>query len=228
MAVCSRDGVATNAPVSQERVQGISSSRKRSKFKVQFLLNMYHFHTIIKSENHKSKPHQLGTVYTYVLTLLTFLSPCLKPMYGVRDPVSMHCRAALNQSREFQKEARQPRHRVKCAQPPTGRGAALPVQHRAGIRGSPQQQQGSALLHHWPEPKSAPGLLTLASMSHLLPSEPPGASCFPFYHLEGQCPLGDSDTPQQDSPVSFYFPPTAPSNPAPTSCPEKMTSPGEQ
>ena len=116
---------------------------------------------------------------------------------------------------------------MKCAQPPTGRGAALPTQHRSGIRGSPQQHQGSALLHHWPEPKSAPGLLTLASMSHLLPSEPPGASCFPFYHLEGQCPLGDSDTPQQDSPVSFYFPPTTPSNPVPTSCPEKMTSPGD-
>ena len=92
LTVCSHDGVATTASVSQERVQSISSSRKRSKFKVQFLLNMYHFHTIIKSQNHKSKPHQLGTVYTYVLTLLTYLSPCLKPMYGVRDPVSMHGR----------------------------------------------------------------------------------------------------------------------------------------
>lgn len=173
----------------------------------------------------------MGTVYTYVLTLLTFLSPCLKPMYGVRDPVSMHCRQGSSKPESGIPEGSQARHRVNCAQPPTGRGAALPAQHRAEIRGSPQQHQGSALLRHWPEPKSAPGLLTLASMSHLLPSEhPPGSSCFPFHYLEGQCPgpLGDSNTPQQDSPVSFYFPPTAPSHPAPTSCPEKMTSPGEQ
>lgn len=95
-------------------------------------------------------------------------------------------RAALNQSRELQKEARQPWHRVKCAQPPTGKGAALPAQHRAGIQGSPwgplglsQQDHGSALLCRWPEPKSAPSLLTLASMSHLLLSESPGPHAFP-------------------------------------------------
>ena len=115
----------------------------------------------------------MGTVYTYVLTLLTFLSPCLKPMYGVRDPVSMHCRQGSSKPESGIPEGSQARHRVNCAQPPTGRGAALPAQHRAEIRGSPQQHQGSALLRHWPEPKSAPGLLTLASMSHLLPSEHP-------------------------------------------------------
>ena len=39
-------------------------SKKRSKFKVGFLQNMDHFHTMAKLKNHKSHHHMSGTICT--------------------------------------------------------------------------------------------------------------------------------------------------------------------
>ena len=72
LAVCSCDGLAhlCSFPVSQEEMYMANLGREQnSKFKVCFLLNMYVFHTILKSKNCQLNPHKSGTICIYLLSL---------------------------------------------------------------------------------------------------------------------------------------------------------------
>lgn len=50
-------------PVSRESIHRTLLTWKRAKFEAWFLLNVYHFHTLIKSKSPKSHHHESGIIY---------------------------------------------------------------------------------------------------------------------------------------------------------------------
>ena len=63
--------VAALPSITRGYVPPVTSPGKEqnSKFEVQFLLNTYHFCTILKSRDLKSNHHKLGTVYIYLMSV---------------------------------------------------------------------------------------------------------------------------------------------------------------